>query len=1356
MHRPSPVVLIVFENLRVLRSHWINLFHLYGFPSCSLKKRLNSFQDVLNHSRQLELENANLHQECADHKQKIEQLSGKLNEIKDRRMVCTEVETLRSKLRDVEAQLAQQLLERENAEKDARRQQELYSQLKLQQTVQEKRRARNARYPSTGVESKTLGSQVRLGALHSGDEIECEDITLTRAGSKDSVGSTSISSKVKVDSVPLRDGENLGSVLQSELRAAQEESSRLKNQLEETSVRLQKREWEINQLTERVQQLTVDLTSSSTQCEFTEQAAEQARATLTELKTDLSTLEGRLIWARTMNEKSINAMRQSVSADLITRLENTGIFDRLKGIGTGLPDSLNQLCQLFTSNLDDVWALIVDQLSSLQSTMTELRSTADYLRTALNQKEEELSRVTNQLHDQSKHHAQELAAEQCELLDVKRQFETLKQTQCAGSQMVNDLQKQVDALMHEKQQLNKDLNRIKEQSAREMGQSKEMLERATQRLRELEEQLEVWNNRGAIDVAIQTDTIQGELPLPVDVSPLTDSLCRSDVEENERHEADDDPSVVEVQAQVAYEALAADRRGLSDELVRLHDELAESHVDRCELKQQVADLQQKLARKEVELQRQVALYSRAQEQWLLSEREALDTRNQLAQLRTDYASKLQALRAELLPHIDRSRSEASATASHIEAVRIKYEAERDDLKNKLNKATRDLDRLEVDRSRLIELNTSLQHELTATRRWTQDMKLDLSNHMCRTSPMHERQQVARAFESILRNQRTPLEDWLEEVTANNSNHRHRNRSPRGRKADAYDGTELSDSLSGSSSRARELEGEEDPRLIVTDTQLVNHKQRPDSSQYSRRSIDGKPGLYSRPPKQFRSRTNRRKPKRQMEEIVRQIERLTSTTAELDAKACTIQQNMNMHLQRAAAPIASSTLCAMPCAQQQQQPYIVATNDPSKAHSVSLNGPLINGLDQSNAATENPISAPVHFPSDPQHHGMPAVQSYDLDTDADSSAFTDLSQVSSASRHGHPNIDQASSSSPHQQSPPYSMDLSQISVPHRSDSAYSSRQTRTTQPPQSLNLFTGMSQRGGEPNLKKPTATKASPIEPDPHRIAELNRRNRLQPMHLRTSYPVETQTVNPEKVASALRQLSSKTLGKEDPGCFRKPNGSVLLTTVPEEYGNVLREMGDDNIVNNPSSTRHSDPSTARLDSHGPKSGSQSERSEGTARSVRLAAGYRPVPKHLNSITDALIAASDDPSSMAAALETELARAALIGSKEETSQQSQNSAVAQSPPTVSIRSSRGSVHSDKQSSSIAFEILMEPASSKPRRLPAPRANSSDIVRRVPGSRGATTLPAPPLSQIGEGPFSSAKLPLASTLPTPLQRNSKVR
>lgn len=80
------------------------------------------------------------------------------------------------------------MLERETAEKDARRQQELYSQLKLQQTVQEKRRARNARRLSGGIDPKNLGSQLRLSALHSGDEIECEDPSLLRLGSKDSVG----------------------------------------------------------------------------------------------------------------------------------------------------------------------------------------------------------------------------------------------------------------------------------------------------------------------------------------------------------------------------------------------------------------------------------------------------------------------------------------------------------------------------------------------------------------------------------------------------------------------------------------------------------------------------------------------------------------------------------------------------------------------------------------------------------------------------------------------------------------------------------------------------------------------------------------------------------------------------------------------------------------------------------------------------------------------------------------------------------------------------------------------------------------------------------------------------------------
>lgn len=68
---------------------------------------------------------------------------------------------------------------------------------------------------------------------------------------------------------------------------------------------------------------------------------------------------------------------------------------------------------------------------------------------------------------------------------------------------------------------------------------------------------------------------------------------------------------------------------------------------------------------------------------------------------------------------------------------------------------------------------------------------------------------------------------------------------------------------------------------------------------------------------------------------------------------------------------------------------------------------------------------------------------------------------------------------------------------------------------------------------------------------------------------------------------------------------------------------------------------------------------------------------------------------------------------------------------------------------------MEPASAKPRRLPAPRTNSSTIIRRVPGSKGGSALPASASQKCGDQ-FASAKLPLASTLPTPVQRNPKVR
>ncbi|VDP93925.1 unnamed protein product [Echinostoma caproni] len=267
--------------------------------------------------------------------------------------------------------------------------------------------------------------------------------------------------------------------------------------------------------------------------------------------------------------------------------------------------------------------------------------------------------------------------------------------------------------------------------------------------------------------------------------------------------------------------------------------------------------------------------------------------------------------------------------------------------------------------------------------------------------------------------------------------------------------------------------------------------------------------------------------------------------------------MQKQLQRASFPIASSTLCTVPYTQTHYP-----RSDPHKAHSVSLGGPITNGLDKTNVGQDNPVSAPVQFPSDPHpsSHSLPHSH-HELDTDADSSAFTDLSQVSSASRNGHRHTDRTSSSSAHQQSPPYSLDLSQQSVPHRSDSAYSSRQTRTTQPPQSLSLFTAASQGRGEAGMKKPVLITASPVETDPNRIAELNRRNRLQPMHLRTSYPVETQTANPEKVAVALRQLSSKSQGKDELNGFRKQNGTVALSTVPEEYGNVLREMGDENMA---------------------------------------------------------------------------------------------------------------------------------------------------------------------------------------------------
>ncbi|TGZ62893.1 hypothetical protein CRM22_007192 [Opisthorchis felineus] len=1360
----------------------------------SLKQRLNSFQDLMSHSRKLELENSNLQQECADQKQKVEQLSAKLSEIKDRRMMCTEMETLRSKLSDVEAQLAQQILERESVEKDARRQQELYSQLKLQQSLAEKRRALNVRRTTVATCSpSTLSLPGQPNSVHSTigsvNDIEFETSVLNSSRSAEN-GLAKIAGSGHDTKLlgQLRSGENLGSVLETDLRSAHSHISRLQAELSEALDQVSVREAQVEQLTDRVNQLTVDLSTLSMQRELSEETLKDVQATLANFQSDVATLEGRILWSRIIDEKANSNER--LSPESLVRIQTLGL-DQLRTVGTGLAEPLDKLCHLLVCRFEDVLRLqeqctqtAFDQLAESQNAMKSLKDTVCSL-------DRQLTECQKRLEEQAEQHERFRDTQHSVVSSLEREKCLLQDQLTVKVASLEEFNERIRLLESEKTHLESLMTELKHQTDLELVSSKELLEKATQRLRELEVQLSTNDQtRAQLDACIQTNASLAELPMVITGSHLHESLEHLDMD-LPPVATDDDLSPQCDVSNTAYEALAADRRGLSDELVRLHSALDEANEYAQRLEQQNNELVERLESTETALQQQTTLFTHAQENWAVTE-------GQLRNVRAKHSAELDSLRGELVPQINQLRASAATVANQMRVV----QADNEDLQRRLCTTSSELEKMVAERNRLAERNADLQRELVTTRNLVETMARNQHQGLAADRSLHGRTGDAS----------------VSAVAARHSPHSHIN----GSVEEWVEAARIE-----SARKQRYTNG------VYTESVVPSSRYPPQHSDSSECLSSSSPDRRASVPNSHKCKSSMRKSVRSSKNrhsyhLCEELARLTNRTAMLESVALALTQQREqmaaqqkaeqMNGQRSSVPVASSTLCST-----QQKPI---------PHSMS-GGVCPTALSQSGP---NPASAPVGYPD-----SRNSTSKHELDTDADSSAFTDLSKVSPVSKNDHVGL--VASTLPH--SSPVSANLSRLSStqePYKSDPGQSTRIPRTRVESDAVRFPTtrsdGLQSNGLQDSRTSPRKTAQDQKDSDlldPDRINELHRRNRLQPLHLRTSYPVETQCVEPEQVAGALSHLASTGQSKgpfllsKPKQTFRKPSTTNVLGTVPEDHRTVLREVDEDNLLK--ATHRNSIPGSSQP----PNRLKLQEMVSSSKADSPVAAGYQPIPRNIQAITDALIAASYDPSAMAEALSAEISKASLTARNSSRSGDTSQSTVRThsakpgmhlessdlnvvsrrviqstdltrptsspskqshfidentNPPILSIPvtgnmtssadrfvrpsapcRARGHQHnSDGDSedslsvassirsnkSSIAFEIPNEQATVKVRRLPASRRPPSSTTPRR-GAEGKRK-PQPPIA------LSCAKLPLGPpvssddnsfpVVETPIQRNTR--
>ncbi|KAH8872792.1 rab6-interacting protein 2 (ERC protein 1) [Schistosoma japonicum] len=799
----------------------------------NLKQRVIGFQDLMAHLRKLEMEKIDLQQEREDLRLKVDQLLGQLKDFKERRVKCSEIEELKSKLRDVEAQLVQQLHERELIEKDKRRQHEMMlSQLKMQHS------------------EKTH---------HPNNESSSVD--------------------------------------------------QLKNNVEEI--------------------------------EYDEQVSN----------------------SHISNENTLQVNR---------------IVDK--------EPQLDNSCQ---------------ELSILK-------------------------------------HGENLGAVLEDDLKSARLF-------------ISKLQLQFDE---------------------ELGSARQLLEEKTKRLSELEQ------------------IVSARLPLveTTDVTTQTEMSCSASATSPDELLS---PELLPTLADYAYSAAAAaDRRGLSNELVRLHEEIAESKSYARELEQRLAEIKEELCSTKDKLIYQTTLSNRNQQNWIMIEQEYRELQRQHRILQNDLLSYEE--------NHSRSSEVIVDNKTELESVRMSYEKEIGLLNQQLLEATFECRRLEAERSRVSLRNSDLQRELETTRILVDSLKRN--SECCRpTEYLNYHTDNRKSAPNILSNTHLPSSipnsdcnrNGTYEINGSKVNHQRC----------------LDDSIEDW--EVNEPDGKDN--INFSQSHQIRSSAYPyeikDTSNYRNNSSEGL------------NYTKRKKRHTKLRTDSKQLNRLASRTQELEEFAIRLREQFN---QNQPSTQVNTSVGVYPNLTGDHHNQSILTTIPlvmSKNHR------------QLNGCTNNyEFISEEYDVDDDDEYG-------EQDTDADSLAYTDLSQVSPVSQ----------------------------------------------------------------------------PADSNPNRLKELHLRNRLQPSHLRSSYPIETQMTTADNDASYLpnriKANSRKTHRNDNNNSHNKESSE----------GQIGNDATSRTV---PSSLSNDHQKSLRIKSM------QENHFESESTASPLAAGYQPLPKDIQSFSEALISASVDIKAM--------------------------------------------------------------------------------------------------------------------------------